>query len=209
VALLLTVPSAVGLAVYGYPIMSIIYERGKFVSTDSAASALALACYAVGLSAYSCNKILVPVLYSLGKAGLAVTASVAAVIVNIIFCLVLVKLLGFAGLALGTSLGAYVNLFILLYGVNKYAGGLDWGSLFRGLFITLLSSAFLGAVLWFLWKELAPFWQTATFMLRLAILSAGLSLGAGTYWLSIRSLRMQEAKDIEGLLRRKLGSRRV
>lgn len=203
-AVAITLPSAVGLAVFGYPIISVIYEHGQFTANDTRATAVALACYSVGLTAYSCNKVLVPVLYSLGRARLAVVSSVLAVAANIALCIVLVKPLGFAGLALGTSIGAYVNLTTLVVWVSRGAGGLEWGKLLRGIVIVLCSSGIMAGALEFFWKYVEPNWQNLSLFAQLIILSAGLSLGAGTYWICIRVMGLDEAKDIENLLLRRL-----
>jgi len=57
----LTIPATIGLMLLAQPIIHIIFERGAFTSFDTIATANTLSLYAVGLFAYSSNKILVPV----------------------------------------------------------------------------------------------------------------------------------------------------
>jgi putative peptidoglycan lipid II flippase len=64
----LNVPSAVGLAVLARPIISMIYEHGRFRPEDTAATAQALVFYAVGLYAYSGVKVFAPAFYALDEA---------------------------------------------------------------------------------------------------------------------------------------------
>ncbi len=51
--LLLTLPSSVGLVVLGRSMIGAIYQGGKFHAFDTSQTALALACYAIGLTGYS------------------------------------------------------------------------------------------------------------------------------------------------------------
>lgn len=201
-AVAITLPSAVGLAFFGYPIISLIYERGQFGAADSEATAHALAAYAIGLSAYSCNKVLVPVLYSLQKPLLAVLSSAGAVCVNIILCLLLVKPLGFAGLALGTSLAAYFNLMVLLYAVSRFSGGLAWRGLADGVLRSAAAALCLGIVLFFFWQELSPFWADFAFPARVGLVLAGLFFGGGTYWIGAKIFGLAELRDLESLVAR-------
>ncbi|HET7823967.1 MAG TPA: murein biosynthesis integral membrane protein MurJ, partial [Anaeromyxobacter sp.] len=53
----LNVPSTVGLIVLARPIISLIYEHGRFGAADTTATGEALACYALGLYAYSGVKV--------------------------------------------------------------------------------------------------------------------------------------------------------
>jgi putative peptidoglycan lipid II flippase len=105
--------AAAGLAGFGVPIVSLLYERGAFTSSDTLATAQALAFYAVGLGFYSAVKVLVPACYAMGITRVAVFSSVFSVIANLGINLALIRPLGFAGLALGTSLTAILNAVLL------------------------------------------------------------------------------------------------
>lgn len=105
--------AAAGLAGFGVPIVSLLYERGVFTSADTLATAHALAFYAVGLGFYSAVKVLVPACYAIGITRVAVISSVFSVIANLGLNLMLIRPLGFAGLALGTSITAILNAVLL------------------------------------------------------------------------------------------------
>jgi len=59
-AFLLTIPSAIGLAMLASPIISVIYEHGRFTAAMTRQTAGALRFYAIGLVAYSALKVLTP-----------------------------------------------------------------------------------------------------------------------------------------------------
>src|SRR6202521_4661622 len=62
-ALLLTLPAAVALALLATPILAVLFQRGAFGPADTAATAAALAAYAVGLPAFVLIKVLAPAFF--------------------------------------------------------------------------------------------------------------------------------------------------
>ncbi len=60
-------PASAGLAFLGFPIIELIFQYGRFRPDDAKATAWALAMYAIGLTAYSAVKVLVPACYALGN----------------------------------------------------------------------------------------------------------------------------------------------
>ncbi|MBU6154870.1 MAG: murein biosynthesis integral membrane protein MurJ [Bdellovibrionales bacterium] len=106
-------PASAGLGFLGVPIIGLIFEHGRFHPSDTVATAEALAAYAVGLTAYSVVKVLVPVCYAIGETRFAVFSSFFSVVSNLLFNLLFVKQLGFVGLAFGTSITAILNSALL------------------------------------------------------------------------------------------------
>jgi putative peptidoglycan lipid II flippase len=123
--LVLNVPATVGLIVLSQPIVSLLYERNRFGPADTLATAGALAFYAPGLIGYSAVKIASPTFYSLGDSRTPVTVSVLSVIVNLALNLLLVRVLSFRGLALGTALAALFNAGALLWLLRGRLHGLE------------------------------------------------------------------------------------
>lgn len=105
--------SAVGLLVLAEPVVSLLYQRGAFTAEDTAATAVILQMYLLGLVPYSLVKILAPSFYSVDRPRTPMMASACAVVVNITFNYFTYRQLGAPGIALGTTLGAISNLLIL------------------------------------------------------------------------------------------------
>jgi putative peptidoglycan lipid II flippase len=133
--LMLNVPATIGLMVLATPIIRLIFERRAFTAMDTAATAGALQFYAFGLLGYSVVRIVSPTFYALGQNRVPVVVSAATVVVNAIVSVALVRLLGYRGLALGTSVAALFNGAVLLILLRRRLGGLnEWrlaGSLAR------------------------------------------------------------------------------
>jgi len=123
--LVLNVPATLGLIVLAAPIVQLLFERGRFLPADTAATASALRLYAVGLAGYSAVRIASPTFYAIGESRVPAMVSGAAILVNVAASVLLVRAIGFAGLALGTSLAAIANAALLLWLLRRRLGGLD------------------------------------------------------------------------------------
>jgi putative peptidoglycan lipid II flippase len=196
--LFLTVPSTVGLALLGVPIIRLIYQRGRFTGADTLATAHALSGYALGLVAYAAIKVVAPAFYALGRTRVPLIASVSAVAANLLWNLMTFRRFGHVGLAVGTSLAATVNLAVLLIAFQIQVRGFFTRELFGALARIALASAVMGAAVWFLSGKLEPLELPRLLgqVVKVLIPVAG---GAGIYFLAARLLGLAEAT---ALLRR-------
>src|SRR5207237_2589613 len=80
--MLLTIPAAIGLIILANPIISLIYQHGRFNAYATEQTALALQCYAIGLVAYSADKVLAPAFYALDKRNLPMVVSFCSIVVS-------------------------------------------------------------------------------------------------------------------------------
>jgi putative peptidoglycan lipid II flippase len=125
-AAFLTIPATAGLMVLATPIVRLLYERGAFAARPDATTrtAAALFLYALGLVAYTGVKVLAPAFYALGTPRVPLIASAAAVLTNLVVNVTLFPTVGFRSVALGTSLGAWVNVLLLALLLERRVGGL-------------------------------------------------------------------------------------
>jgi putative peptidoglycan lipid II flippase len=113
-ALLLTLPSAVALAVLARPILAVLFQRGAFGPADTAATAAALAAYAAGLPAFVLIKVLAPAFFARHDTATPVKVAVSAMAVNLALTLILMRFLSHVGIALATSCAGWLNALTLL-----------------------------------------------------------------------------------------------
>ena len=123
--LMLNVPATMGLVSLAHPIVALLLQRGHFSAHDTNATAAALIFYAPGLLGYSAVKIASPSFYSLRDSRTPVVVSVIAVLANLTINLLLVRVMGYRGLALGTALAAMFNAGTLLWLLRQRLGGLE------------------------------------------------------------------------------------
>lgn len=112
-ALLLTVPAAVALIVIADPIVSVLFQRGRFTGADTDATAAALAAYAVGLPAYVLIRVLAPGFFAREDTVTPVRVAAASMVANIVLNVVLMQVLAHVGIALASSLAAWMNAVLL------------------------------------------------------------------------------------------------
>jgi putative peptidoglycan lipid II flippase len=119
-ALLLTLPAAVALAAIAHPIVVVLFQHGAFTAAAARVTAKALAAFALGLPAYVIVKSLAPAFFAREDTTTPVHAAIAAVISNVILSLLLIGLLGPMGIALATSLAAWINVVMLVRALRQH-----------------------------------------------------------------------------------------
>jgi putative peptidoglycan lipid II flippase len=127
---LLTVPAAMFLAVFARPVISLLFQHGRFLPVDTAATGDALVMYCIGLPAFAAVGIFTRAFYALGDTRTPVRATFVAVGVNLVLNLMFVgplAVLGLAhrGLALATSVTSLANLAQLAWRLRTKLGGVD------------------------------------------------------------------------------------
>ncbi|MEI8233521.1 MAG: murein biosynthesis integral membrane protein MurJ [Verrucomicrobiota bacterium] len=206
-AFLLTIPCAVGLIFFAEPIISLIFQRGKFDFVATQQTAAALQCYAVGLVAYSSIKVLAPAFYALNRRNLPMLVSFFSIATNYLLNRLFTFHLHFGhrGLALSTSLVAIIN-FAILYGMmTRSLGGLETRALGRSLGKLLLAVVPMALVC-----LAAQHWVFAgldrmAFLPKLGSVLGVITLAAGVFGAAVAFLRVEEVEDVFQMLRRKLG----
>jgi len=127
--LVVNIPATCGLIALAPEIIRLLLERGHFTAADTFATAAALRLYAVGLVGYSTTRIASPVFYALGRSRVPVTLSMNSMLTNLGLSLALVRVMGFGGLALATSLAALVNATLCVVLLRRHLDGLAGRSL--------------------------------------------------------------------------------
>ncbi|HET7221523.1 MAG TPA: murein biosynthesis integral membrane protein MurJ, partial [Vicinamibacterales bacterium] len=201
--LMLNVPATVGLAVLALPIVELLLEYRAFTPHDSLSTAAALMFYAPGLIGYSAVKIASPSFYALRDSRTPVIVSVASVVLNLVLNLILVRTMGFRGLALGTAIAALFNALVLLALLHRRLDGLDTRRVAIALAKILIASALMGATAHYVseWLQIVlpgRSWHVRSIRVFGAIAPAILVLIA-----SARLLRISELRDaMDRVLRR-------
>lgn len=169
-AMLLTLPAAVALAVIPKPITIVLFERGAFDRIATDATSLALAAFAVGLPAFVLIKIFQPAFYAREDTVTPLKMALISIVLNIALSLILFWPLGHIGIALATSASAWLHA-ALLGGRLRSLGFLKLdATLKRRLPRIALAAVAMGLCLWFAANELVLWFEGAQ-ELRIAALA--------------------------------------
>lgn len=146
---LLAFPAALALFVLAEPLIMTLFQYGAMTPRDVDMAAMSLRAYSIGLLAFMLIKVLAPGYFSRQDTKTPVKIAVWAMVANMVLNLMLIWPLQHAGLALATSLSAFLNaglLFAGLYRLGIYRPNAGWG-LFA-LRIVVANGVMVGIILW-------------------------------------------------------------
>lgn len=149
--LFVAIPATAGLILVARPVVMVAFEHGKFQASDTDATAWTLCFYALGLTGFFAQQVVIRVFYSLQNSKWPALTAVIAVFVNLFLNLILIWPLSTGGLALSTAISSYLQVIILVtvlarrYGLSVMIGFSS--SIFKTLLGTILMIAIGGFAL--------------------------------------------------------------
>ena len=204
---LLTLPSTTGLIALREPIVRMLFEHGRFTTSDTSQTAAAVLCYSLGLYAYAVTKIQVPTYYALGDTRRPVVASASAVALKVAASLGLIWLLprlgvdAFLGLALSTSLAAWTNFALLARGLRRRIGPLGAMRVIPTTLVIALISVVMGVACGAFHRLLEQAWDGGGFAGEIVRLLASVLLGVALFAAGTLLARVPEARALLDRLR--------
>ncbi len=207
---LLALPSAVGLIVLARPVVELLFQGGKFLAANTAATVPIVQGYMLGVLPYSLVKVLSPAFFTVDRPRIPMLASMAAVVANLLFNGLTYRHLGATGLALGTTIGALANLAVLRLRFGGVIGraprGGRWHEVARLILCNFVLAAVAAAAWWassWLLTRAGIAWPWGTRRLAHALLLfATIGVGFVSYGLGLRLLRLPGADELWELPRR-------
>jgi putative peptidoglycan lipid II flippase len=119
VAVFVAIPATAGIFLVAKPLISAIFEHGRFERADTQIVAWTLSFYAIGLCGYFSQQVTTRAFYSLQDSKTPAKSAVIAVGANVVLNLTLIWFLGTAGLAAATALCSYLQVVILVRVLRK------------------------------------------------------------------------------------------
>lgn len=180
-------PASVALVVLAAPLLTTLFQYGKFGAHDVLMSAQALMAFAMGLLGFTLVKVLAPGFYARQDTKTPVRAGTISVVANIIFSLALVYPLKHVGLAAAVSLAAFINAALLFRTLRReqvYRPLVGWRT-----FLSQVSGASLIMAMLLLWGTGGvDAWLTASAIERLTRLTFWILAGLVVYGLALAVL---------------------
>jgi putative peptidoglycan lipid II flippase len=198
----LTLPAAAALTVSAMPIIRALLEHGRFLPSDTLATAQALSAFSLGLPAYVLIKVLTPGFHARQDTKTPVQIAIASMLVNLGGNLVLIWPLGHVGIALSTALAAWVNALALWWVLKRRGHFAVDTRLRRAGLRLLLATAAMVVVLVGLEPFMAP-WTERGLLLRVAALAVLLGGGGIAYLVAARLLGIFTLAELRSQFSRK------
>ena len=209
-ALLLTLPSMVGLMMLAEPIISVLYQHGKFSAYQAGEAAGALRFYAIGLAGYAALKVLVNAFYALERRKTPMLVSLLAVGLNLLLNWIFTFRLGWGhrGLAFSTGCIATINFLLLYFLMQAQLKGLES----RRLLVLLAKIAVAGTALIAVCAAsshwLLADWPHQALLPKIGALALTVAVGCAVFAGCGILLHIEELKELRAALMRRLRRQR-
>lgn len=196
---IIMLPIMVIMTTFSNEIVKILFEEGSFNSHDTYLTSTALFFYSIGILAYALKELLAKSFYSLQDTKTPVRNATISVVINIIFSIILVRVMGIGGLALASTISATVTTILLLISLRKKIGKIGFSYILTTFIKVSISSIIMYIIMRFAYNSI--FAYGSTFILESRKFIAvncliSVILGISTYLILVLLLNVKEVKEI-------------
>ncbi|WP_110188342.1 murein biosynthesis integral membrane protein MurJ [Pokkaliibacter plantistimulans] len=186
--LLIGIPASLALVMLAEPLLISLFHYGALTEHDVAMSAMSLRAYGLGLLAFMLIKVLAPGFYARQDTRTPVKIGIWAMVANMVMNLLLIWPLAHAGLALATSLSAFMNAGCLAWYLHRDGllhAQVGWAKrtvqllVANGGLVVMIWLVVPDKVVWFAWHGMERAWHLAALVVAGVVLYAALLLATG------------------------------
>ena len=196
----LVLPATVGVVAFHEEIVRLLFQGGAFSAEDVAVTGKVLLFYGLGFLAIGIREIGIRIFYSKKEATVPVINSVYMVVLNIFLNILLGKIFGLRGLAMGTLVALWVGGMGMLLHLKKSMGTLGLGEYGKNMAKILSASIAMGIV-----AKLAEGFLMNYISPNLSLIIA-IVVGAGVYALLALAMSFKELEAVKSFLTKKKNS---
>lgn len=189
------VPIIVGCIVLSRQIVEVLFQRNAFTSKDTIMTASILWIYVIGILAFALRDVLTRGFYSMEDSKTPMINSIISIVFNISLNLILVKPLGYKGLAIATAVSAYIGLLLFNRSMRKkiegYSSRDNYIVFVKSLFAALIMGLGVKLVFGIVASSLV-----GGLLFKLIALASAVGVGVIIYALIMHFLRVEEYEMI-------------
>ena len=196
---IIMLPIMVVMTTFSKEIVKVLFEEGSFNSHDTYLTSTALFFYSIGILSYGLKELLAKSFYSLQDTKTPVRNATISVVINIVFSIILVNIMGIGGLALASSISATVTTMLLLISLRKKIGKIGFSYILK----TFIKGAIASIVMYIIMRIAYNyiFIYGSRFALESRKFIAfncfiSVILGMSTYLIVVWALKVKEVKEI-------------
>ena len=203
----LTFPTSLLMIVLALPLVQLLLQSGKFKSSDSAIVAQSLIYYSIGIFAWSLHSVSARIFYAVKDTRTPIiVGTLITIFVFIPLNAILMKTMGYRGLALATTLAAILNMAVTVYLLRFRLRGLEGGRLLRSMTKITLASFVMAGGCWLarnLLQHLFPARPDHSPLVSSAlVLTGSLAVSLTIFGLLALVFRMEEVNFLRPILRK-------
>lgn len=206
VNLFVCIPAALGLMALAYPIIELLFLRGRFQQADALATAQILQAYAWIMVFTSSVRVLTPSFYAIKNTTYPAVVSAICLTVHIFLAPILMEKYQLIGLLSSTTTSAALNFLLLILAYPRWIGRFD----FLKLMGQVTKFFIAGFVLYFSSREVQILMREllgSSFAAKTISLFMAISVGAGIYMLLAYVFKFEEFSTVFGTLISKIRRR--
>lgn len=198
-AIYICLPCCFGISILSDYIIDTIYKRGAFTTSDCILTARCLCAFSIGLPAFILNKIFTPIFYANNDQKTPLKITIYSLLSNIIFNILLIRVCGMVGIAIGSSIAAWLNVCLLYYQIKKNFGfeinKQNWQFIIK----VLASAIIMASVLIIANNNIDNWFYQSNSTVKILILGLMVILGAIIYLLSNLIFGILTIQDLNSL----------
>ena len=194
------IPASVGLIVLREPIISVLFQHGRFTCTDTIETSYALLWYTAGLWAFSGLKVVTQAFFSLKDTKTPLWVSLFAVALNLGAGILLMHPMKHGGLALATTLAAAFNFVILFLILIRRIKWFDIAG-FLASIARITAASFIMGVFLFSIRGFG-LWSHGISWKNLVVLLTCVIVGIGVYGVCAHFLKCEQMRSIKSVLKK-------
>ena len=177
----ITLPAMAGLIALRVPIVSTLFQYGRFGADGVAGTASALLFYSMGIWSMVGMRVAASAFYSMQDTRTPVRIAVMGLLSNVLLSLGLMRFMGHNGLALANAVASAVQFVLLLYYLRRKMGGIDGRRIAYSFLRNGAIAAFMAGACWLALRNGPWLAGSGSPWQRVAYLAAGLGFGASLY----------------------------
>lgn len=193
--LIFVTPMTVGIMIFSEPIIKFLFGRGAFDENSIQMTSDALFFYSLGMIAFGFREVLSRPFYALGDTKTPMINATIGVVINIVLNFILSKYLGIGGLALATSIAAFITTGMMLYSLRKKIGSLDLKSLFYTFAKIFFSTLIMGSGSYFFFEKIKSYCSDSISLIMAAI------VGVVIYTVIIYFMKLKDVETFINLIK--------
>ena len=196
------IPASLGFMVLSGPIITTIFQGGRFDAYSAGQTGRALFFYSIGLFAYGSTRVLQSCFFALKDTVTPTKVSFLALILNIIFNSILMFRMKISGLALATSISGIISFLVLFYLLRKRLGPFGIKDIANSFLRILIASVAMAALCSFVYAKVSV--SSAGIWVRFMNLGLVIAAGLLSYALFCFILGVREIRQVhQWLLKRR------
>ena len=201
-AMLLCLPAALALAVSALPLISALFQGGRFTAEDARLTALTLSIVVLGLPAYVLVKVLTPGFYARQDTATPVKIAALVLVATVVLNFILIPPFGIAGLASAIAITSWLNCLLLYIILHRRGHFRIEGWLASRVLRQLLAGALMVAALYGIRMVLGG-WFDGSVGHRLAGVVALVGGGMAVYFPAVWVFGGTDREELKSLFRRR------